>query len=60
MMTVLHNYVIRRDDGTTAAERFFGRKHGVSFEPLVAVRPLPARARTRRRRKPPELLAAAG
>jgi hypothetical protein len=26
-MTVIHNYVVKRDDGTTAAERFFEQKH---------------------------------
>lgn len=59
MMTTLHNYVIRRDDGTTAAERFFGAPHGDLFEHLVEVMPMPARPRTRRRREPPELFAAA-
>jgi hypothetical protein len=60
MLTVLHNYVIRRDDGTTAAERFFGRKPADLFEHLVAVTPLPARPRTRARSPAPHLFAAAG
>ena len=59
LMTCLHNYVIRRDDGTTAAERFFGCAHGDLFEHLVAVTPLPARPRRRARREPPDLFAAA-
>lgn len=59
MMTTLHNYVIRRDDGTTAAERFFGAPHGDLFEHLVGVMPMPARPRRRQRRKPPDLFAAA-
>jgi hypothetical protein len=60
VLTVLHNYVIVRHDGTTAAERFFGRKPGDLFEHLVTVMPLPARPRARPRRPPPDLLAAAG
>ena len=26
-MTVIHNYVVKREDGTTAAQRYFGQKH---------------------------------
>lgn len=59
-LTVLHNFVIRRGDGTTAAERFFGREPGDLFEHLVTVTPLPARPRTRRRSIAPDLFAAAG
>lgn len=59
MMTILHNYVIRREDGTTAAERFFGAAHGDLFEHLVEVMPMPARPRRRQRREPPDLFAAA-
>ena len=29
-LTVLHNYVMRRADGTTAAERFYGAAHGTA------------------------------
>jgi len=50
VLTVLHNYVIVRPEGTTAAERFFGHKPGDLFEHLVTVMPLPARPRTRPRR----------
>src|SRR5205807_200495 len=32
VLTTLHNYLIRRPDGTTAAERFFGAKPGDLFE----------------------------
>jgi hypothetical protein len=60
VLTVLHNYVIVRPDGTTAAERFFGHKPGDLFEHLVTVMPLPARPRTRPRRPPPDPFAAAG
>ena len=31
-LTTVHNYFIRRSDGTTAAERFFGAKPGNLFE----------------------------
>ena len=58
-LTVLHNYVIVRPDGTTAAERFFGRKPGDLFEHLVVVMPLPARPRQRTRRPPTDPLAPA-
>jgi len=31
-LTTVHNYFVRRSDGTTAAERFFGAKPGNLFE----------------------------
>lgn len=34
-LTVIHNYVIKRPDGTTAAERFFGQKHTDAFAWLL-------------------------
>jgi hypothetical protein len=34
-LTVLHNYLVQRADGTTAAERFFGQKHKDLFSWLV-------------------------
>jgi hypothetical protein len=34
-LTVVHNYLVKREDGTTAAERFFGKKHGDAFEWLL-------------------------
>ena len=34
-MTVIHNYVIRRADGTTAAERFFNRKPNCVFDWII-------------------------
>lgn len=49
-LTVLHNFVTLRDDGTTAAERFIGSKPGDLFEHLVAV--LPWLPRPRRRNGP--------
>ncbi len=38
-LTVVHNFVLRRDDGTTAAERFFGASHGDLFDHLWVVMP---------------------
>jgi len=34
-LTVVHNYLTQREDGTTAAERFFGKKHPDAFEWLL-------------------------
>lgn len=42
-LTVVHNYHIRRKDGTTAAERFFGAKHENLFESLVETVRIPGR-----------------
>jgi len=47
--TVIHNYFIQRQDGTTAAERFFGKAPGPLFEHLLAVTdfpPAPAKKRS--------------
>jgi ribosomal protein L16/L10AE len=46
--TVTHNYYIKRSDGTTAAERFFGNKPKDLFEYLLARLDLPARPAKRR------------
>jgi hypothetical protein len=35
VLTVIHNFFIKRDDDTTAAERFYGQKHRDLFEELV-------------------------
>jgi uncharacterized protein DUF6399 len=34
-LTVIHNYMVKRPDGTTAAERFFGQKHKDVFSCLL-------------------------
>ena len=34
-LTAVHNYVVRREDGTTAAERFFGAKQRDAFAWLL-------------------------
>jgi len=44
-ITVVHNYFIKRPDGTTAAERFFGQKPKDLFRYLLEVMPLPSRSR---------------
>jgi hypothetical protein len=51
-LTAVHNFHIRRADGTTAAERFFGRAHTPLFEQLLDRMPLPPPPR---RRRPPQL-----
>lgn len=42
-LTAIHNFHVRRPDGTTAAERFFGAKPRDLFAHLLAHLPLPAR-----------------
>lgn len=44
-LTVIHNFYLKRPDGTTAAERFFENKPINMFEWLVEKMPLPARPR---------------
>lgn len=43
VLTIIHNYQIRRADETTAAERFFEQKHDDLFEYLVKNMPYPPR-----------------
>lgn len=47
-LTVIHNYFVRRVDGTTAAERFFGSPPDDLFEHLVAKMPSPPRPAQKR------------
>ena len=47
-LTALHNFYVRRPDGTTAAERFFGRAHPVLFDQVLTQVALPPPARRRR------------
>ncbi len=51
-LTAVHNFYIRRADGTTAAERFFGRAHAPLFEQIIDRVLLPPRPRRRRPRSP--------
>lgn len=46
-LTVVHNFVLRREDGTTAAERFFGARHDDLFDHLLEVMPPLPRPRRR-------------
>lgn len=55
-LTVIHNYFIRRRDGTTAAERFFGAKHADLFDWLLDHLDVPARPAKQRARKAQEVL----
>lgn len=57
---VVRNYVIRRADGTTAAERLFGNKPGDLIEYLCANLKLPGRGRLGNKRPKPPLLALTG
>ena len=47
-LTVVHNFGVKRSDGTTAAERFFGHKPKDLFEHLLGRINLPARPAKRR------------
>jgi hypothetical protein len=51
-LTVIHNYVLRRRDGTTAAERFFGQKHPDAFSWLLQRMPDLPRPAAKRRPQP--------
>ena len=45
VLTVIHNYLIRRPDNTTAAERFFGAKPRDLFDYLLNRMDYPLRPR---------------
>ena len=45
VLTTIHNYFIRRPDGTTAAQRFYEQEHGDIFEYLIEKMTCPARSR---------------
>lgn len=60
-LTVVHNYLIQRPGGTTAAERFFGTKPPDLFQWLLDRLEMPARpARRRRHVVEPSMPRAAG
>lgn len=53
-LTVVHNFHVKRPDGSTAAERFFRRGHRSLFEAVLERLPAPARpARPRAARRRP-------
>ena len=49
-LTVIHNFFVFREDGTTAAQRFFGHKPRDLFEYLLMTLPPPKRPAARRAR----------
>jgi Family of unknown function (DUF6399) len=51
-LTAVHNYVVRRADGTTAAERFFGQKQRDAFSWLLDRLPELPRPAAKRRQQP--------
>jgi Family of unknown function (DUF6399) len=53
VLTILHNYLIRRPDGTTAAERFFGAKPQDLFEDVLDRLDVPARPAAARSNRTP-------
>jgi len=56
-LTTIHNFFLTRPDGSTAAERFFGRPPNSLFDSLLQALPLPPRpARNRPRLSTPYLL----
>ncbi len=57
-LTVIHTYPLKRRDGTTAAERFSGRKQNDLFAHLTTLALTPARPRIRRRSERLDLIAA--
>jgi len=48
---VIHNYHIKREDGTTAGERFFGSKPDDLFGYMLDKVPMLKRPRARRKRE---------
>lgn len=53
-LTAMHNYFIRRPDGTSAAERFFGQPPTPMFEHLLSTLDPPPRP-ARKRPRPPRV-----
>jgi hypothetical protein len=53
-LTVVHNHVLRREDGTTAAERFFGKKQRDAFVWLLERMPELPRPSAKRPKKTSE------
>jgi len=56
-LTVIHNFDIRRWDGTTAAERLFGEKHGNLFNFLVANIRIPGKPKKQKHNRNERLVA---
>jgi len=59
-LTAVHNYVVKRADGSTAAERFFGVKQRDAFSWLLARLPELPRPAAKRPKRPPQPATLAG
>lgn len=57
VLTIMHNFDVRRPDGTTAAERFFEAKHESLFESLVMNVRIPQRPQKQRHNRQERLIA---
>lgn len=57
-LTTVHNYFLKRSDGSTAAQRFFGQQSQNLFDYLLATLPLPARPAKKRSILAVDLIAA--
>jgi hypothetical protein len=51
VLTIVHNYGVRRKDGSTAASRFFGGQHADLFEHLIKMVRIPGAPQVQRRKK---------
>jgi hypothetical protein len=58
VLTVLHNYHVKRNDGTTAAERFFGGTPDDLFEYVLENVPMLGWPRTRKKQERDDEVAA--
>lgn len=56
-LTVMHNFDVRRCDGTTAAERLFGKKHDKIFDFLVANIRIPGKPQKQQHKRNERLVA---
>lgn len=57
VLTIIHNFDVRRADGTTAAERFFEAKHENLFDSLVMRVRMPQRPQKQRHNRQERLVA---
>jgi hypothetical protein len=51
VLTIVHNYGVRRSDGSTAASRFFGGQHANLFEHLIKTVRIPGRPQAQKQKK---------
>ncbi len=57
VLTIVHNFDVRRLDGTTAAERFFEAKHENLFESLVTDVAIPGKPQSQRHQRKTQVAA---